>query len=85
MAGRLIHDWHRFGVLTVDKILVNSSDVGAIKVALQLGAPRFYDTIRAFGIGNLPESNCRVKIAGCCGRSEIGRPARLDRSPWDRR
>jgi len=51
VAGRLIHDWHPFGMLTVDKILVHSSDVGAIKVALQLGAPRFYDTIRSFGIG----------------------------------
>jgi cell division protein FtsI (penicillin-binding protein 3) len=51
VAGRLIHDWHPFGMLTVEKILVHSSDVGAIKVALQLGAPRFYDTIRSFGIG----------------------------------
>ena len=51
VGGRLIHDWHRFGVLSVRGILANSSDVGAIKVALQLGAPRFYDTIRAFGIG----------------------------------
>ncbi len=51
VAGRLIHDWHPFGVMSVDKILVHSSDVGAIKVALQLGAPRFYDTIRKFGIG----------------------------------
>jgi cell division protein FtsI (penicillin-binding protein 3) len=53
VAGRLIHDWHPFGVLTVDKILMHSSDVGAIKVALQLGAPRFYSTIRKFGIGQL--------------------------------
>jgi cell division protein FtsI (penicillin-binding protein 3) len=51
VAGRLIHDWHPFGTLTVEKILAHSSDVGAIKVALQLGAPRFYDTIRSFGIG----------------------------------
>jgi cell division protein FtsI (penicillin-binding protein 3) len=51
VAGRLIHDWHPFGILSVRGILVNSSDVGAIKVALRLGAPKFYDTIRAFGIG----------------------------------
>ena len=51
LPGRVIHDWHPFGVLTVEKILAHSSDVGAIKVALQLGAPRFYDTIRTFGIG----------------------------------
>ena len=53
VAGRLIHDWHQFGVLSVREILEHSSDVGAIKVALRLGAPRFYDTIRAFGIGQL--------------------------------
>jgi cell division protein FtsI (penicillin-binding protein 3) len=51
VSGRLIHDWKRFGVLSVREILEHSSDVGAIKVALRLGAPRFYDTIRAFGIG----------------------------------
>ena len=51
VGGRLIHDWHRFGVLSVRGILANSSDVGAIKVALRVGAPRFYDAIRAFGIG----------------------------------
>jgi|HubBroStandDraft_1064217.scaffolds.fasta_scaffold23255_2 cell division protein FtsI (penicillin-binding protein 3) len=51
VSGRLIHDWHPFGVLSVTGILENSSDVGAIKLALRLGAPRFYDTIRAFGIG----------------------------------
>jgi cell division protein FtsI (penicillin-binding protein 3) len=51
LPGRVIHDWHPFGVMSVDKILVHSSDVGAIKVALQLGSPRFYETIRTFGIG----------------------------------
>ncbi len=51
VAGRLIHDWKKFGVLSVREIMEHSSDVGAIKVALRLGAPRFYDAIRAFGIG----------------------------------
>jgi cell division protein FtsI (penicillin-binding protein 3) len=51
VAGRLIHDWKKFGVLSVRQVLEHSSDVGAIKIALRLGAPKFYDTIRAFGIG----------------------------------
>jgi cell division protein FtsI (penicillin-binding protein 3) len=51
VSGRLIHDWKKFGVLSVKEILEHSSDVGAIKIALRLGAPRFYDAIRAFGIG----------------------------------
>jgi cell division protein FtsI (penicillin-binding protein 3) len=50
VAGRLIHDWHRFGTLTVTQILENSSDVGTIKLALRVGAPRFYDVMREFGI-----------------------------------
>jgi cell division protein FtsI (penicillin-binding protein 3) len=51
VAGRLIHDWRPFGKLTVEQILARSSDVGAIKVALRLGAPKFYETIRRFHFG----------------------------------
>ncbi|HEV2299494.1 MAG TPA: penicillin-binding transpeptidase domain-containing protein [Candidatus Acidoferrales bacterium] len=53
VAGRLIHDHKPFGLLTVEQILAHSSDVGAIKVALRLGAPKYYDYIRAFGFGQL--------------------------------
>jgi cell division protein FtsI (penicillin-binding protein 3) len=52
VAGHLIHDHKRYGLLTVADILANSSDVGAIKIALRLGSPKFYDYIRAFGFGN---------------------------------
>lgn len=51
VAGHLIHDHKKYGMLTVADILANSSDVGAIKIALRLGSPRFYDYIRAFGFG----------------------------------
>jgi cell division protein FtsI (penicillin-binding protein 3) len=53
VAGRVIHDWHPFGVLSVKQVLAHSSEVGTIKVALRLGAPRFFDAIRAFGIGQM--------------------------------
>ena len=51
VAGHKIHDHKRFGLLTVADILAQSSDVGAIKIAERLGAPKFYDYIRAFGFG----------------------------------
>jgi cell division protein FtsI (penicillin-binding protein 3) len=51
VAGHLIHDHKKYGMLTVADILANSSDVGAIKIALRLGSPKFYDYIRAFGFG----------------------------------
>jgi cell division protein FtsI (penicillin-binding protein 3) len=52
VAGHLIHDHKKYGMLSVADILANSSDVGAIKIALRLGSPKFYDYIRAFGFGN---------------------------------
>jgi cell division protein FtsI (penicillin-binding protein 3) len=51
IAGHRIRDHKPFGLLTVSDILAKSSDVGAIKIALRLGAPKFYDYIRAFGFG----------------------------------
>jgi cell division protein FtsI (penicillin-binding protein 3) len=51
VAGHRIRDHKPFGLLPVSEILAQSSDVGAIKIALRLGAPRFYDYIRAFGFG----------------------------------
>ena len=47
----MIHDHKKYGLLTVADILANSSDVGAIKIALRLGSPKFYDYIRGFGFG----------------------------------
>src|SRR6202165_3030817 len=51
VAGHRIRDHKPFGLLDVADILAQSSDVGAIKIALRLGAPKFYDYIRAFGFG----------------------------------
>jgi cell division protein FtsI (penicillin-binding protein 3) len=53
ISGHRIRDHLPFGMLTVSDILAKSSDVGAIKIALRLGAPRFYDYVRAFGFGSL--------------------------------
>jgi cell division protein FtsI (penicillin-binding protein 3) len=53
LAGRLIHDWHPFGFLTVARILEMSSDVGSIKIALRVGAQNLYQTAHRFGIGQL--------------------------------
>jgi cell division protein FtsI (penicillin-binding protein 3) len=51
IAGHRIRDHKAYGLLSVSQILQYSSDVGAIKVGLRLGAPKFYDYIRAFGFG----------------------------------
>jgi cell division protein FtsI/penicillin-binding protein 2 len=51
IAGHRIRDHKRFGLLSVAQILQHSSDVGAIKIGLRLGAPKFYDYIQAYGFG----------------------------------
>lgn len=51
LAGRRIRDWKPFGQLTVAQVLEDSSDVGAIKIGLRLGAPRLCSYARAFGFG----------------------------------
>src|SRR5438270_4889669 len=52
IAGHRIRDHKPFGLLSVADILAKSSDVGAIKIAIRLGAPKFYEYIRAFGFGS---------------------------------
>ncbi len=52
IAGHRIRDHKPFGLLSVSEILSHSSDVGAIKVGLRLGAPRLYSYLRDFGFGS---------------------------------
>jgi cell division protein FtsI (penicillin-binding protein 3) len=49
--GMRIRDSKPHGLLPVWGVLAESSDVGAIKIALRLGEGRFYKYIRAFGFG----------------------------------
>jgi cell division protein FtsI (penicillin-binding protein 3) len=53
LAGRIIHDnqGEHYGVISLHKALEVSSDVAAVKLALQVGQDRFYQYIRDFGFG----------------------------------
>ena len=51
VAGRLIHDHHPFGSLTIAEALAKSSNVAAIKLGLRVGDPTMYDYMRRFGFG----------------------------------
>jgi len=49
--GMRIRDAEPHGLLPVSGVLAESSNVGAIKIALRLGEDRYYKYIRAFGFG----------------------------------
>jgi cell division protein FtsI (penicillin-binding protein 3) len=53
VADRTISDAEPRGPvsLTVAQILAQSSNVGAVKIGLELGAQRFYEWVRSFGFG----------------------------------
>lgn len=52
VAGRLIHDHHPFGVLTVADALAQSSNVGAIKLGLLVGNESMYEFMKRLGFGS---------------------------------
>ncbi len=60
VAGRLIHDGHPYGVLTVADALAKSSNVGAIKLGLQVGNESMYEYMKRLGFG----SRTGIDLAG---------------------
>jgi cell division protein FtsI (penicillin-binding protein 3) len=45
------HDGHRYSLLSFEDVIVNSSNVGTVRVGMALGQQRFYRWIRRFGFG----------------------------------
>ncbi len=50
-AAYKLHDHHPYGDLTVSQIIEKSSNIGAAKIAIQMGEERFYNWMRNFGFG----------------------------------
>ncbi len=51
-GGKVLHDHgHGYGQLSVQDILVHSSNIGAAKLALSLGEQKFFEYILRFGFG----------------------------------
>src|SRR6266542_3009481 len=51
VGGIRIRDAHHIGTVTLEKAYAQSSDVGAVKMALRLGPERFYKHIQDYGFG----------------------------------
>jgi cell division protein FtsI (penicillin-binding protein 3) len=49
---RVIHDSHPYGALTVEDVLAKSSNIGAIRIGMQVGNKNLYEYIRKFGFGH---------------------------------
>jgi cell division protein FtsI (penicillin-binding protein 3) len=51
IGSRVVHDTHDYGVLSFTDVLVNSSNVGAIKVGFKVGTDRLSQFVRRFQFG----------------------------------
>jgi len=49
--GKVIHDTHNHGLLTLTGVITKSSNIGAAKVAETLSKESLYDVYRRFGLG----------------------------------
>ncbi len=59
-----IGDAHRYGVLTVEQILQKSSNVGTVKMALQLPPQRMWEGFTSLGFGQPPHIGFPGAVAG---------------------
>jgi hypothetical protein len=63
-AGRVLHDAHKHGWLTVPEVLKYSSNIGASKISERMDPERYYDTIRSFGFGTKTGIELTGEIGG---------------------
>jgi len=59
-----VPDHHPYGMLPVWKVLQKSSNVGAYKIALQLGRKNFYGYVKAYGFGSKTDIDMAGESAG---------------------
>jgi cell division protein FtsI (penicillin-binding protein 3) len=77
VAGRLIHDHHPFGTLTIAEALAKSSNVAAIKLGLKVGDARMYDYITRFGFGSRTGVELPGETAGLVRPVERWQPSSI--------
>jgi cell division protein FtsI (penicillin-binding protein 3) len=55
MSGYTISDAHPHGALTVEQVIQKSSNVGVVKISMQMPASEIWETFSAIGLGRRPE------------------------------
>ena len=63
-CGKILHDDHLLSTCSVHDVLVYSSNIGAAKLAMQLGENRLYSYIKQFGFGDRTGIDLPGEIVG---------------------
>jgi cell division protein FtsI (penicillin-binding protein 3) len=77
VAGRLVHDHHPYGLLTISEALAKSSNVAAIKLGLRVGDETMYDYIKRFGFGSKTGIELPGETSGIVRKVEHWQPSSI--------
>jgi len=75
-----VPDHHPYGMLSVAQVLAKSSNIGAYKIALQLGRGKFFDYLDAFGFGHKTGIRMAGESAGVT--NDTGNPTDFSRNSY---
>lgn len=64
VADRVISDTHNYGPLTVSQVIAKSSNVGTVKIAMQMTPDTLWETYSQLGFGQAPRVGFPGAIAG---------------------
>jgi len=64
LGRHTIHDTQKHDTLTIEEIVMVSSNIGAVKISQQLGPETMYLTLRRFGFGEKTAIDCPGEIDG---------------------
>ena len=77
VAGRVIHDHHPYGSLTLTEALAKSSNIAAIKLGLRVGDQTMYDYIKGFGFGSKTGIELPGETVGIVRKVERWQPSSI--------
>jgi cell division protein FtsI (penicillin-binding protein 3) len=75
--GRTVHDAENHGDLSMSDVLAMSSNVGAIRIGMEVGAQNLYDYVRRFGIGSRTGIELPAEAPGMLRRLSRWQPTSL--------
>src|SRR4029079_3402853 len=77
VSGRLVHDHHPYGLLTISEALAKSSNVAAIKLGLRVGDETMYEYITRFGFGSKTGIELPGETSGLIRKVERWQPSSI--------
>jgi cell division protein FtsI (penicillin-binding protein 3) len=77
LFGRIIHDTHAYGRLTITEALAKSSNVAAIKLGLMVNKERMYDYMMRYGFNQKTGIELKGETRGVVRRPEKWHPSSM--------